>query len=142
MNFSMLWPAALVVLSNTVYHISSKSTPDDIHPMAALTVTYAVSSVFSLVLYFYMNKGGSLQSEMQHLNWSSFLLGLAIVGLEAGFLYMYKAGWPVSSAQIVTSAVLGVVLICVGMLFFKESISLSKAAGILVCLVGLYLINR
>lgn len=142
MSFAMLWPVALVVLSNTVYQICAKSIPESIHPLAALTVTYAVGAVATVILYFALNRGGNLLTEFRHLNWSSFVLGLCIVGLEVGFIYLYKAGWPVSTGQLVTSAALTVVLIFVGLFLYKESISLSKWAGIVICMVGLFFINR
>ena len=75
--------------------------------------------------------------EYRNLNWSSFVLGLAIVGLEAGSIYMYKAGWNVSSGQIVYSIILAVCLILVGVFAYHESISVTKIIGILVCMVGL-----
>ena len=37
--FSLIWPMALLVLSNTVYQICTKSVPDGIDPMASLIVT-------------------------------------------------------------------------------------------------------
>lgn len=54
---------------------------------------------------------------------------------------MYKAGWPVSVAQIVQAAVLAVILIFVGYLLYKEAITWNKIVGIIVCLAGLGLIN-
>ena len=142
MSFAMLWPVALVVLSNSVYQICAKSLPPDIHPLAALTVTYAVGALATIILYYVLNRGGNLLTEFRHLNWSSFVLGLCIVGLEVGFIYLYKAGWPVSTGQLVTSAVLTVVLIFVGLFLYKENISPSKWAGIVICMVGLFFINR
>lgn len=142
MSFAMLWPVALVVLSNTVYQICAKSIPADIHPLAALAVTYSVGAAASVILYCLLNRGGSLIAEFRHLNWSSFVLGLCIVGLEMGFIYLYKAGWPVSTGQLVTSALLAVVLIFVGLLLYRESISFSKGLGIVICMVGLFFINR
>ena len=65
-----------------------------------------------------------------------------LVGLETGFIYAYRAGWTVSTAAIVQSAFLGVVLIFVGMLLYKEVVTPTKVAGILICLVGLYFINK
>ena len=142
MSFAMLWPVALVVLSNTVYQICAKSIPDAIHPLAALSVTYGVGTLATLLLYLLLNRGGSLLAEYRQLNWSSFVLGLCIVGLELGFIYLYKAGWPVSTGQLVTSAVLAVVLIFVGLFLYRESITLSKGLGIAICMVGLFFINR
>lgn len=141
MSFSMIWPIAIIVLSNVIYNICSKETPSAINPFAALTVTYIVGAICSMVMYYALNRGGSLIQEYHNLNWSSFVLGLAVVGLEAGSIYMYKAGWNVSSGQLVYSIILAMCLILVGILAYHESISTIKIIGILVCLIGLYLIN-
>lgn len=142
MSFSMIWPIALIVLANVLYNICSKETPQAIDPLASLTVTYLVGAGFSALLYALLNKKANLFAEYSHLNWTSFVLGLAVVGLEAGSIYMYKAGWKISSGQLVYSSVLAVCLVIIGVAFYHESISPTKAAGIAVCALGLYLINR
>ena len=68
-------------------------------------------------------------------------MGLAVVGLEVGYIYAYKAGWAVSVAQIVQAAILAVILIFVGCFLYKESVTWNKIVGIVVCLAGLGLIN-
>ena len=79
------WPLILVVASNSVYHICAKSLPESVDPLASLTVTYLIGSIFSGILYFVTNRGGAnLLHEYSQMNWAPHLLGLAIVGLEAG----------------------------------------------------------
>lgn len=138
----MYWPLALIVLSNVVYHICAKSTPASIDPLASLTVTYAVAAVASALLYFALDRGGSLIREYRALNWTALALGVAIVGLEVGTIYMYKAGWNVSTGQLIYSSVLAILLIFVGRLLYHELITPSKLLGVLICMVGLYFINR
>ena len=140
--FDYVWPIALVVLSNTFYQICAKEVPEKMDPFASLTVTYLVGAAVSFALFGLLNKGGSIVAEYQKLNWAPFVLGLVLVGLETGFIYAYRAGWTVSTAAIVQSAFLGVALIFVGMLLYKEVITPTKVAGILICLVGLYFINK
>ena len=139
---SLIWPIALVVFSNTVYQICAKSVPGEISPFASLTITYLVAAAASAALYFVFNKGGSLIKEYSALNWSSFALGIAIVGLEVGCIFAYKNGWQVSMMQIVQSAFLAIALIFVGRLLYSEPITLNKALGIGICLVGLYFLNK
>ena len=75
-------------------------------------------------------------------NWVPFVFGLCLLGLEAGFIYTYKSGWPISSAYIVTSAFLSILLIVVGFLLYNEPISWNKIVGVAVCLLGLWIINK
>lgn len=136
-----VWPIALVVLSNVLYQICAKSVPQGVNPLASLTVTYVVGAVASLILYYVLNDNANILLEYKKINWASFVLGIVIVGLEVGFIYAYKAGWPVSTAQIVQAAVLAVILIFVGYLLYHEALTWNKIAGVLICLAGLALIN-
>ena len=139
--FSYVWPLGLAILSNVFYQICAKSVPDEINPLASLTITYVIGAITSLVLYFVLNRNGNIIHEYQKTNWAPFVLGLVIVGLEVGYIYAYKARWPVSVAQIVQSAVLAVILIFVGYILYKETITWNKIVGIIICLAGLGLIN-
>ena len=139
--FHYIWPIALVVLSNIVYQICAKSAPGDMDPLASLTVTYLVGALASGALYFLLHRGGNLFREYRALNWAPFVLGVVIVGLEVGFIYAYRAGWQVSRAQIVQSAVLAVCLVFVGALLYREQVTWTKLVGVAVCLVGLVFLN-
>ena len=139
--FRFLWPIALVVLSNIVYQISSKSVSRDIDPLASLTVTYLVAAAVSAVLYCVLGRGGNLLREYGRLNWASFALGISVVGLEAGWIYAYKAGWQISTGFIVQAAFLSALLVFVGYFLYHEALTWNKLLGIVICLVGLVFIN-
>lgn len=142
MSWSLWWPIGLMVLSNIFYHICSKSMPEGLHPLTATAITYLFGALVAFGLYHLVNPKGSFFGEFKHLNWMPFVLGFAIVGLEAGAMYMYRAGWDVSVGQLVMSAILSIALIIVGILLYHETISVSKIAGIAFCLIGLFFINR
>lgn len=139
--FSYIWPLGLVVLSNTFYHICAKSVPDKMNPFASLTITYVVSAIASLIMYYSLNKGGNIVEEYQKTNWAPFVLGIVIIGLEVGNIYAYKVGWPISLEQIVQAAALAVILIFVGATIYHEAITWNKIVGIVICLAGMGLIN-
>ena len=139
--FSYIWPIALLVLSNVLYQICAKSVPEGMNPMASLTVTYLVGAVASGILFFTLNRGGSLMREYGKLNWAPVVLGIVIVGLEAGWIYAYKAGWQVSTGFIVQSAFLAVALVFVGYMLYREALTWNKLVGVAICLVGLVFIN-
>lgn len=139
--FAAVWPIALVVLCNVVYQICAKSVPEEMNPMASLTVTYLVGAAASAALYFILDHDGGLIRAYGRLNWAPFVLGVVVVGLEAGWIYAYKAGWQVSTAFIVQSAFLAVALIFVGYLLYREALTWNKLVGVAVCLIGLVFIN-
>ena len=139
--FAYIWPVALVVFSNTVYQIAAKQMPEKIDPLASLTVTYLVGAAASLVFYFIINRNADLMREYGELNWAPFALGIAVVGLEVGMIYAYKAGWAVSMLSVTQSTILAIVLIFVGALAFGETITWNKILGVFVCMGGLALIN-
>ena len=142
MSIFMFWPIALAIFADVFYQISAKSTPETLNPFASLTITYLVGAAVSAVIYFIMSGGGNIVEELKNVNWTTFVLGLAIVGLEAGSIYMYKVGWAINTGYIVKAILLSIVLIAVGYFVYKEEFNLTKAAGIAVCLFGLYLINK
>ena len=139
--FSYVWPIALVVLSNVAYQICAKSVPEEMNPFASLTVTYLVGAAASGILFFALDHSGNLIHEVQKINWAPLVLGIVIVGLEAGWIYAYKAGWQVSTGFIVHSDFLAIALIFVGYLLYHEAMTWNKLAGVGICLVGLVLIN-
>lgn len=136
-----IWPIALVVLSNVAYQICAKSVPNSMNPLASLTITYSVGAVISLILFFVLNRGANLFREFSKVNWAPFVFGVVLLGLEVGWIYAYRAGWQVSTAQIVQSAFLAVALVIVGTLVYKETLSWNKIVGVVICLVGLIFIN-
>ncbi len=136
-----IWPIALIVLSNTIYQICAKSVPEGMNPFASLTVTYLVGALASAVLYYVSGSRGNLMKEYGKLNWAPFILGIVIVGLEAGWIYAYKAGWQVSPGFIVQSAFLAAVLMITGYLIYHEALTWNKIVGVAVCLIGLVFIN-
>ncbi|MBR3533714.1 MAG: EamA family transporter [Clostridiales bacterium] len=139
--FNYIWPIALVILSNVVYQICTKSVPKEMDPFASLTVTYIIGAIASAVLYFILGKNGNLVKEYSKLNWAPFVLGIVIVGLEVGWIYAYKAGWQVSTGFIVQSAVLAVMLLIVGYFLYREAFTWNKVLGVVICLIGLVFIN-
>lgn len=142
MGMSMYWPIALLVFSNVFYHICTKSVPEQLSPYAMMTGTYLIGAVVSLALYFTLSTEKNLLIEVGRMNWTMFMLGFSIVGLEVGAIYMYKVGWNISVGNLVQSTILTVVLIVIGVLIYKETITASQIFGIVLCAAGLFFINK
>ena len=138
---SYIWPIALVILSNVLYHICAKSAPEGVQPFASLTVTYLTAAIASGILYFALSPQANPVRELGRLNWASFVLGVVIVGLEGGWLYAYKAGWQINTGFIVQSAFVSVMLLFVGYFLYHEALTWNRILGIVICLLGLVFIN-
>jgi drug/metabolite transporter (DMT)-like permease len=132
---------ALTVISNVFYHVFLKLTPNSVNPILSLTVTYATAMLATLIIYPFYPTQASMIANFKSLNWASFALGMAIVGLEIGFILAYRLGWPINMAGVVSNISVSVLLIPIGLLFFRETISAINLLGLLCCIVGLILVN-
>lgn len=140
--FNYIWPIAIIVFSNILYQICAKGIPQQMNTYASMTVTYAVATLFSAIMFFMTTKGGNILREFKIANWATVVLGIVITGLEVGFIYAYKAGWKVSTLATVTNAFLAIGLLVLGFFMYHEAINLSKILGVAICLVGLWFINK
>jgi len=134
-------PILITILSNVLYHIFIKLTPQDTNPVVALTVTYGTSLLVCLAYLLIFPPEGGLVPAFMKTNWASAALGISILGLEMGFLLAYRAGWDISLAGIVSASAVAVVLIPVGLLAFKERLSLFNIFGVVLCIAGLVMVN-
>lgn len=138
--WSMIWPIALVVGVNVFYHITTKSTPEGVNAFASLTITYLVGAAFSAAAFYLMGNCGFI-GELGKTNWTAWVLGIAVVGLEFGNICLYRAGWKVSVGSLIANITLACVLLAVGLLLYHETITLRQGLGVLVCLAGIYLVG-
>ena len=70
------------------------------------------------------------------------LLGVVVVGLEVGAIYMYKVGWTVSTGPLVKNVCIMTALAFVGLLLYHETLTPNKIIGIVLCLIGVIFINK
>ena len=84
----------------------------------------------------------SFVHSLKELNWTSVALGIAIVGLEFGTLMAYRAGWDISVGSLVANILLAIMLIPVGILFYQEGFALNRTLGVVLCAIGLILLNK
>lgn len=140
--FMYVFSIILIVISNIMYHICSKSIPEKANPFSALFITYITGAIITIIAFkFYKTDKGFFQS-FEDLNWASILLGFCIVGLELGYTMAYRAGWNISIGSLVANIMVALMLIPIGILFFKEGFEINKILGIVFCIIGLIFINK
>jgi uncharacterized membrane protein len=133
---------ALAIACTVGYHLVLKLTPAGANPLLSLLVTYTlVATVFGAMLL--VAPGGfDWRQEVRQLNWTALALAVAIVGLDLGFMFLYRSGFQVSLGALVTQSAAALLLLLVGVLVFREKLSVANGAGLVLCLVGLWLVNR
>ena len=139
--WEMIWPVLIVVLSNTFYNICTKSTPSNVNAFGTLMLTYITAAVLTGIIFLFLVKPENAIDELSKVNWTSIVLGIAIVGLELGYIFMYRSGWKVSSGALVANICLAIALLFVGAILYGENINVKQVLGIFICIVGLFLIN-
>ena len=122
---------ALTVFGMLLYHLSQKSVPAETNPFFVIAIAYLVGITLCLLFAFtYPGKKG-LGETFRASNWAVFTLGAAAALIELGFLLAYRTGWRISIAAVATNAAAAVVLIPVGLIFFKDQLSLRNLIGLL-----------
>lgn len=139
--FALIWPVVLAVLGSTMYQICAKETAEDIQPFASLAITYSVATLLSAVLFFLLGGQANIILEFQKTNWTSWALGLTILFMELSYIFMYRVGWKISMASLVSNICGSVLLLFIGIFLYGDSLSPIQMGGILICIVGLILVN-
>lgn len=132
---------ALTIVANIFYHIFQKSTPSNANPIFSLMITYLTAAVVCMIILPFYPGGESLIDSYRKVSWVSVGLGVAIVGLEFGFLLAYRVGWNISIAGMFSNVAVSLLLIPVGLLFYHEKLTLPNILGIGLCFGGITLIN-
>jgi uncharacterized membrane protein len=124
-----------------LYHVFIKMTPQGAHPALSLVVTYGVAAALCAGLLLFLPLKVPLTDSLKQLNWASYALALAIVGLEMAYILAYRAGWRISIAAVFVNTTVTLLLIPIGLLAFREKLSLMNVVGIFVAVAGLVMMN-
>ncbi len=139
--FLFYFSIILAICSSALYHFTAKSTPSNVNYTVSLLVTYGVAFIVVLFTFVFFPLRNGIAFELKQLNWASIGLAIAIVGIEFGFLLTYRSGWNLGIAAVLVNVVASLILVPVAIFFFKDKISWVNILGILVCLVGLVMLN-
>ncbi|HEY9401666.1 MAG TPA: hypothetical protein VIQ24_03150 [Pyrinomonadaceae bacterium] len=135
-------PIALAVGGNLLYHLSQKSIPKAANPMFVITIAYVVGIVACVLYSFAYPNDKSFLDTLRESNWAVYAMGLGAGVIEIGFLLAYRAGWNISTAAVVCSTAVTLMLIPIGVIAFKEYLSVRNVVGLLLCMVGLVLVAK
>ena len=139
---SFYFPVALAVVGMLFYHLSQKSIPKEINPFFATMIAYMVGIVVCAICALTYPGKKSFVDSLRDSNWAVFVVGAAAACIEVGFLLAYRAGWKISVAAVATNVAVTVMLIPIGLVVFKDQLSLRNILGLIFCILGLVLVVR
>ena len=70
------------------------------------------------------------------------IMGISMVGLEIGAIYIYVNGWAMNVGFTVYTSFIVIALLIFGTVFYGEPLSLQQAAGCVVASIGTIMIAR
>jgi uncharacterized membrane protein len=133
---------SLAITATVAYHLVLKLTPAGVNPFLSLMATYAAGTLL-LGLGLAFGAGPfEWRHELRALNWTPLALAAAVVALDLGFLFLYRTGYDVSLGALVTQSAAALLLLVIGVLVFRERLSVANGIGLALCLAGLWLVNK
>lgn len=135
-----VFPLFVIIVSGIVYHLVQKAA-GGVSPWPMLAIAYG--GAFATTLIIALASGDSARWQVGRGEWFAGLaLGLAALGIEAGFFFIYRAGWPLGSASVIANLSVTAVLALVGVIAFGEHVTMARAAGLVLAGGGVTLIAR
>lgn len=142
-NASLIIGSAVILIgSNVVYHISQKSIPSQINPVISIIFTFFIALAISLVILPVFTDPPELVGNIKHISPANLFAGISIVGIVVGHVLYYRSGWSLSTGTLFSYVSVCILLVPVGLLVFREKVTPYNIAGIIISLVGLYLLTR
>jgi drug/metabolite transporter (DMT)-like permease len=130
---------AIVIVSSIAYHLAQK-TSGGLNPWPLLAIAYSVAVTLSIALA--LVTPGAARWPLRGEWTGGLILGLAVFGIEAGFFFLYKSGWPLAIASMVASLSVAAILAAIGVLAFGEQLTVVRATGLAFAATGAILLTR
>ena len=133
--------AMIAIIGAVAYQYFVKRVPASINPVVSVIAMYIAVLVLSATMLLFFPAEGGFLKHVRQLSWVQLAVAAAVFMMELGFLLMYRYGWQLSTGNLVTSVVINLMLLGLGLFVLGEKISLINAVGIVVAIVGVALIN-
>ncbi|MEP6787506.1 MAG: hypothetical protein ABJB40_03685 [Acidobacteriota bacterium] len=140
MNY--FFPPILIVIGLVIYQVSQKSTDQNANPFVVVILAYLIGIAACVGGYFLIpRQDADLVPMMRSVGWSALGIGLGAAAIEIGFMLAYRAGWNLSLLPVSVNVCGAILLMLIGIIAFRESLSIEKIVGVLLCIGGLVLIT-
>lgn len=133
---------ALAIGATVAYHLVTKLMPAGANPIASLLVAYVAACLLCAAVLAVTPVTDGFRGHFVHVNWTAPAMAATVLLLDLGFILLYRGGFPVSLGALVTQSAAALALLLLGVLLFKDRLTLTNAVGVVLCLAGLWLVGR
>jgi drug/metabolite transporter (DMT)-like permease len=131
----------LAIVGQILYQIGQRAVPADASPFAVLAVAYFAAGALCVMLAWpsgTFNSGAHLRSAVY---WPTWLIAIAIVAIEVGYLSAYRSGWTIGTAFVTASTITVLALTLIGWAFLGNALSARQFAGLACACAAVWLLS-
>ena len=140
--FDYWWPVFLIVGGDVLYQVCAKKMASKGNPIAALGLLYLSSALICAILFELFVPGEGILQDMMKSPSGAVIMGISMVGLEIGAIYIYVNGWSMNVGFTVYTSLIVIALLIFGTLFYGEPLTLQQILGSVVASIGTMMIVR
>lgn len=131
----------VVVSGQILYHTAARGADSGSSPFALATTAYVVALGVVVTIGTAFGHLRLRESVEPAVVWRGALLGIAVALVELGYIYAYRRGLPITTGAVGALAITTVALVPIGLIAYRESLSARSSLGVLITLVGIWLIR-
>ena len=135
-----LLPIGLIVASLVGYQLAQRVMPTGANPFSIVAVVYFLGIIACALLAPRVGTPIGLADAALLRQWPVWVLAGSVVGMEVGYLLVYRVGWPIGTTTGITYTTTMVLLAVISATCFSEGISPRRAAGLALAIGGVWLL--
>jgi drug/metabolite transporter (DMT)-like permease len=136
------WALGVATVGAVIYHTGQKAIAADANPMLLLIGVYGIAVVLALMAFPFFRAPTQSDSVRHMLSWPVVAVGIGVILIEGGFLMAYRAGGSLQWSGVAVNGLAAVVLVPIAVIVFREQFSATRIVGVVVTLVGMFLMAR
>jgi len=141
MTQAMLATLGLAIVGQILYQIGQRAVPADASPLIVLAVAYFAAGTLCLIFAWPFGAFAAGASVRAALAWPTWLIAVAIVAIEVGYLTAYRSGWTLGTAFATASTTTVVALALVGWVAQGNALSAKQLIGLTLSCLGVWLLS-
>ena len=134
--------ALIFSIAHAAHSFFIKLAGDNITPAFAMIVSNIVVLTGSLIIFFAFKMQGVEMTATKPAIIYVTLGGLAVIVFELALFYMFNLGAPLTYAYAITRILPLILVVGFGTVFFHEAITAKKAVGMVLGILGIWMMVK